>query len=76
MGSPAPELPGWVWISGGVVLLAAAAWGWRQFAHAPPRRRVQTAGVGDEATDWFGEKGKPPPPFAKPDDEAPSPPAG
>ncbi|MFO1095299.1 MAG: hypothetical protein U0992_18645 [Planctomycetaceae bacterium] len=53
---PAPQLPPWVWITGAVGLLAAAAWGWRQFAHAPPRRKVQTAGVGEEdAVDWFGQ---------------------
>jgi len=53
---PAPSLPPWVWIAGAAAILAAAAWGWKQFAHAPPRRKVQTAGVGDEdLTDWFGQ---------------------
>jgi hypothetical protein len=53
---PAPSLPAWVWIAGAAVVLVAAAWGWRQFAHAPPRRKVQTADVGDEETnEWFGQ---------------------
>jgi hypothetical protein len=54
---PGAELPAWVWISGAVGLLAAAAWGWKQFAHAPARRRVQTAGIGEEElTEWFGQQ--------------------
>jgi hypothetical protein len=53
---PAPSLPPWVWMASAVVVLAAAAWGWKQFAHAPPRRKVQTADVGDEETnDWFSQ---------------------
>lgn len=50
---PSPELPAWAWIAGLLVILAAGVWGWKLFANPRPRRKVQTAGVGDEATDWF-----------------------
>lgn len=71
-GPPAPNWPAWVWIGGAAVILAAAAWGWKQFAHAPPRRKVQTAEVGDEdATEWFGQQtGDTPAPADSPDSPA------
>jgi len=54
---PPPNLPAWVWIAGAAGLLATAAWGWKQFAHAPRRRKVQTAGIGEEdLTEWFGQQ--------------------
>ncbi|MBL8849330.1 MAG: hypothetical protein JNG89_06580 [Planctomycetaceae bacterium] len=50
---PVPEIPTWVWMAVLGVIIVAAVWGWRQFANPPPRRKVHTAGVGDEAADWF-----------------------
>ena len=55
---PVAQLPSWVWLACGAVVLGAAAIGWRLFAHAPQRRRIQTAEIDDEeAADWFGQTG-------------------
>lgn len=67
--APAPALPAWLWIAGVITLLGVAAWGWRQFAQAPARRRLPASRTADDdAAQWFeqaaaespAEPGRPP----------------